>query len=75
MYCNNKSAMATAKNHVYHSKTKYIAIKNHFVRETIEEGELELKFRILEEHVANIFPKLLSNEKFHQLEEALGIQK
>jgi hypothetical protein len=44
LHCDNKSAIAMAKNPVYHSRTKHVAIKHHFIREAIEEGEVELKF-------------------------------
>jgi len=43
LYCDNKSAIAIAKNPVYHSWARHIAIKHHFIREAIEEGEIELK--------------------------------
>jgi hypothetical protein len=39
LHCDNKSAIAMAKNPIYHSRTKHIAIKHHFIREAIEEGE------------------------------------
>jgi hypothetical protein len=44
LHCDNKLAIAMAKNLVYHGKTKRIAIKQHFIREAIEKGEIELKF-------------------------------
>ncbi|KAI5325708.1 hypothetical protein L3X38_034782 [Prunus dulcis] len=31
--CDNKSAIATAKNPVFHSRTKHIVIKHHFSKE------------------------------------------
>jgi hypothetical protein len=64
LYCDNKSAIVMAKNPVYHSRTRHIAIKHHFIRETIEEGEIELKFSRSEEQVVDIFTKALPKEKF-----------
>jgi len=62
LYCDNKSAIAIAKNLVYHSRTRHIAIKHHFIREAIEEGEIELKFCRSEEQVTDIFTKALPKE-------------
>jgi hypothetical protein len=75
LHCDNKSAIAMAKNPVYHSRTRHIAIKHHFIREAIEEGEVELKFCRSEEQVADIFTKALPKEKFQQFREALGVQE
>jgi hypothetical protein len=75
LHCDNKSAIAVAKNPVYHSRTRHIAIKHHFIREAIEEGEVELKFCKSEEQVVDIFTKTLPKEKFQQFREALGVQE
>jgi hypothetical protein len=75
LHCDKKSAIAMAKNLVYHSRTRHIANKHHFIREAIEEGEVELKFCKLEEQVVDIFTKVLPNEKFQQFSEALGVQE
>ncbi|XP_042418546.1 secreted RxLR effector protein 161-like [Zingiber officinale] len=32
LYCDNKSAIAMAKNPVHHSRTRHIALKHHFIR-------------------------------------------
>ena len=73
--CDNKSAIAMAKNPVYHSRTRHIAIKHHFIRKTIEEGEVELNFCMSEEQIFNIFTKALPKEKFQFLRETLGVQE
>ena len=75
IFCDNKSAIAMAKNPVYHSRTRHIAIKHHFIREAIEEGEVELKFCRSEEQIADIFTKALPKKKFQFLREALGVQE
>jgi hypothetical protein len=62
--CDNKLAIAMANNLVCHSRTRHIAIKHHFIREAIEEGEVELKFCRSEEQVVDIFTKALPKEKF-----------
>ena len=44
MFYDNKSTTDTAKNPIYHSRTCHFAIKHHFIRDAIEDGELDLKF-------------------------------
>ena len=66
MFCDNKSAIAMAKNPVYNSRTRHIAVKHHFIREKIEEQEIELVYCKSEDQVADIFTKALPKEKFQR---------
>lgn len=43
-YCDNKLAIAIKKNPVYHSQTKNISIKYHYLHEVEASGEIQLKF-------------------------------
>ncbi|KAK4286499.1 hypothetical protein QN277_003048 [Acacia crassicarpa] len=40
--CDNQSAIHLAKNSTYHSRTKHIDVRYHWIRDVIENGELEL---------------------------------
>ena len=42
IYYENTSALNISKNHVMHTKTKNIAIKYHFLRELIQEKEVNM---------------------------------
>lgn len=75
LFCDNKSAIAMANNPVYHSRTRHIAIKYHFIREAITNGDIKLKYCKSEDQVADIFTKALSPGKFQQLRELLGIKE
>ncbi|KAL8117737.1 hypothetical protein AgCh_015570 [Apium graveolens] len=44
MLCVNKSAISMAKNSIYNSRTRHIAVKHHFIREKIEENEIKLVY-------------------------------
>ena len=74
LFCDNKSAIAMAKNPCFHSRSRHIAIKYHFIREAIEDGEVQLNYCKTEEQVADIFTKALPIAKFQQLRLALGVQ-
>ncbi|GKB68590.1 hypothetical protein Tco_0930002 [Tanacetum coccineum] len=41
MYCDSKSAIAISCNPVQHSRTKYIDIRYHFIKEHVEKGMVE----------------------------------
>ena len=64
-----------AKNPVFHSHTCHIAIKYHFIRDAIEEGEVQLKFCRSDEQIADIFTKALPKEKFEHFRELLGVME
>ena len=63
------------KNPIYHSRTKHIKIKYHFIRNTIEEKEVEVKHVRTQDQVADIFAKALSKEKFIYFRDLMGIQE
>ncbi|GMI79227.1 cysteine-rich RLK (RECEPTOR-like protein kinase) 8 [Hibiscus trionum] len=71
--CDNKSAVAIAKNPVFHGKTKHINIKYHFLREVEKEGQIQLKHCSSEDQVADIFTKGLPKMKFEKLRESLRV--
>lgn len=75
IYCDNKSAIAMAKNPVHHSRTKHIAIKYHFLREAEANKEIQVDYCPTEEQLADIFTKALPRPKFEELRKMLGITK
>jgi len=42
IWCDNKSAISIANNHVQHDKTKHVEIDRFFIKEKLDEGILEL---------------------------------
>ena len=44
IFCDNTSAIAISNNPVQHSRTKYIDVRYHFIREHVMNGTLELHF-------------------------------
>ena len=43
-FVNNKSALALAKNPVFHDRSKHIDTRYHFIRECIARKEVQLEF-------------------------------
>ena len=73
IYENNQSAIAMAKNPQCHGKGKHIAIKNHFVRELVDGGSVQIAYIPTEDMVADIFTKGLPADKFNKFRSLLGV--
>ena len=73
LYCDNKSAIAIAKNPVSHERSKHISIKYHFIREAQEKSEIQLHYCQTGEQLADIFTKALPSEIFAIFENALEL--
>lgn len=67
IYCDNMSAIAMTKNPVFHSRSKHIELRHHFIRKLVEENEIEMKFYNTEEQLADIFTKTVPIDKFSHI--------
>ncbi|GJV06869.1 hypothetical protein Tco_1344525 [Tanacetum coccineum] len=74
MYCDNKSVIALCCNNVQHSRSKYIDIRYHFIKEQVENGVVELYFVKTDYQLANIFTKALGRERLAFLIDKLGMK-
>ena len=54
IYNNNQGAGQLIKNPIFHSRTKHIDIRHHFIREAYEENQIEPKYLSTEEMTADI---------------------
>eukprot|EP00253_Pinus_taeda_P019928 PITA_19928 len=75
LFCDNQSAIHLAKNPAYHSKSKHIPIKYHFVREVITERGVSLEKVHTKENCADMFTKLVLLEKLRWCLASVGLQK
>ncbi|KAJ9561381.1 LOW QUALITY PROTEIN: hypothetical protein OSB04_006541 [Centaurea solstitialis] len=64
IYCDSKSAIAISANPVQHSKTKYIDIRYHFLKDNVEKENIELYFVNTEFQLADLFTKALDEKRF-----------
>ena len=55
--CDNTSAIQMSKNPVFHSRTKHIDIRHHFIRDHIDKGDIEIVFIDSQNQIADIFTK------------------
>ena len=71
--CDNKSAIALTRNPVYYGKSKHIRVKFHFIRELIQNQEVEILFCRSKEQMADVFTKSLQRGNFLKMKRALGV--
>jgi hypothetical protein len=74
LFCDNQSAIHLAKNPVFHSKTKHIQLRYHFIREKINDGTLKLKKIKGTENPADMLTKVVTLEKLKLCIASTGLQ-
>ncbi|KAJ0869676.1 putative RNA-directed DNA polymerase [Helianthus annuus] len=74
IWCDNRSTVFLTKNQGFHSRTKHINIKYHFIRSLVEEKEIKLVPCDTKEQIADIFTKALGVEQFCCLRSKLGMK-
>nr|GEX16412.1 hypothetical protein [Tanacetum cinerariifolium]GEX16424.1 hypothetical protein [Tanacetum cinerariifolium] len=74
LYRDNKSAITLCCNNVQHSRSKYIDIRHHFIREQVENRVVELYFVATEYQLADILTKALPREPFEFQLPRLGMK-
>lgn len=73
IWVDNQSAVAIAKNPVFHGKTKHFKIKLHFVREAEQAKEVSLVHCSSGAQLADIMTKPLGAARFESLRSAIGM--
>ncbi|GKB89190.1 putative ribonuclease H-like domain-containing protein [Tanacetum coccineum] len=75
IYIDNESTICIVKNPVYHSKTKHIAIRHHFIRDAYEKKLIQvLKFHT-DDNVADLLTKAFDVSRGDKKEEGTDISK
>ena len=73
LLCDNKSVIALAKDDAFHSRTKHIDIRYHFIREAIDNGLINLDYCPTEDMAADMFTKILPRVKVDYFSELVGL--
>ena len=71
----NKSAIALAKNPVYHDRSKHVDVKFHFIRDCIEQGKVEVDHIGTEQQLADILTKALGRVRFVEMRQKMGVSE
>ena len=72
--CDNKSTICLSNNPEYHSRTKHIDIRHHYVRDTIEQYSKKIEY-ISTENISDILTKGLPRIKHYKIIELIGLKK
>ncbi|GKC33940.1 hypothetical protein Tco_1046324, partial [Tanacetum coccineum] len=67
IHIDNKSTICIVKNLVFHSKTKYIEIRHHFIRDSNEKKLIQMIKIHTNQNVANLLTKAFDVNRFQYL--------
>ncbi|GJW29616.1 putative ribonuclease H-like domain-containing protein [Tanacetum coccineum] len=67
IYIDNESTICIVKNPVYHSKTKHIAIRHHFIRDAYEKKLIQVLKIYTDDNVADLLTKASDVSRFQFL--------
>lgn len=73
MYCDNQSAIALAKNSQFHSRTRHIERRFHYVREAVENNLIDIIYCRTDDMAADQFTKSLNSIKVRRFAGMIGL--
>jgi hypothetical protein len=73
LMCDSSSAICIAKNLVFHWGVKHIKVRQHFLRDHIEKGDIEMKYIKTERQLTDILIKPLDATHFASLHGGRGV--
>ncbi|GJU70104.1 retrovirus-related pol polyprotein from transposon TNT 1-94 [Tanacetum coccineum] len=73
VYCDNQSVVHLTKNNKFHSKTKHIEVRHHFVRDIVEKGEVIVDKIHTNDNPADMLTKVLTPTKFKHCLDLVGV--
>ncbi|GJW59082.1 putative ribonuclease H-like domain-containing protein [Tanacetum coccineum] len=75
IHIDNESTICIVKNPVYHSKTKHIEIRHHFIRDCYEKKLISVEKIHTDLNVADLLTKPFDGPRFNYLVVRLGVEK
>ncbi|GJX55993.1 putative ribonuclease H-like domain-containing protein [Tanacetum coccineum] len=73
IHIDNKSAICIVKNPVFHSKTKHIEIRHHFIRDSYEKKLIQMIKIHTDQNVADLLTKAFDVSRFQYLIASIGM--
>jgi hypothetical protein len=73
IFSDNKSVISMVKNNIFHSHTKHIAIRYHYIRELYKMKILNISFHEFKDMPADMFTKPLPCPKVEHLSKLVGL--
>jgi hypothetical protein len=75
IFCDSQSAMDLSKNSMYHSRTKHIDVRYHWLRLAIEEQMLQLKKIHTDDNAADMLTKVVPPDKLELCIKLAGMDR
>ena len=75
LYEDNQAAICLSKNPQCHGRSKHIDIRYHFIREQVNNQNIELKYCPTNNTIADMLTKGLGKETFEKLRTLAGLSK
>ncbi len=75
LYCDSQSAIHIANKSIFHSNTKHIKLRYHFIRSVLEDGQLKLEKVHTSKNPADMLTKAINIEKLSTCSVSVGIQE
>ncbi|MCO5553957.1 hypothetical protein L7F22_007483 [Adiantum nelumboides] len=73
LHCDSQSTIQLARNPVYHSETKHVDVKYHFIREIVEDKQVQLVKVHTTDNPTDLLTKGFSRESFAHCHKLLGV--
>jgi hypothetical protein len=73
LMCDNTSAILVAKNPVFHKKMRRVERRHHFLRDHVENGDIEMRYIDIKRQLADIFTKPLDFSQFADLQGEIDV--
>jgi hypothetical protein len=75
LYCDSESAIHLENNSTFHSNTKHIQLRYHFIRSVLEDGNLKLEKIHAIQNPADMLTKGVTREKLISYSVSVGLQE
>jgi len=75
IFCDNKATIVMTKNPTFHSRTKHIDIRYHFIRTLVASEEITLSYCSTHKQIANILTKSLPRAKHEVFRLQMGVTR
>lgn len=75
LHCDNQGLIRLAKNPIFHSRTKHIESKHHFLCERVLEGEIQLHHISTNDNPTNILTKQVKRDTFQKHRHFIGLRE
>lgn len=74
LFNDNMGALKLTENHTFHSKSKHIDLRYHFIRDAIQKNHLKVKYISTDDMLANVMTKGLFGPKHRRCAKLMGLR-